>query len=184
MGENQEDRDRLLARLASPRFFEAIRARLMDRLGLSQYVAENVASDAIDWAWQNLDVYDPGGLSLYNWVLQRALWRAFDYLKLPRSRFEQDAQDIAEVADTLPDPRDSIEAIASHRELENRVLAMLAETPQLLRLYKLRRAWNLSQKQIAANLGVTVKELKNLYEQLTRALKRINAALEEEATRS
>ena len=178
MGKNQQDRDQLLARFASPRFFEAIRVRLMDRLGLSQYVVENVTSGAIDWAWQNLDPYDSRGLSLHNWVLQRALWRAFDYLELPRSKFEQDAQDIADVADALPDPHDSVEAIASQRELENRVLEMLGETPQLLRLYKLRRTWSLSQEQIAANLAVSVKELKNLYEQLPRALKRINAALE------
>lgn len=183
MGENKEDREHVLARLASPRFFEGIRARLMERLGLSQYVAEDVASDAIEWAWKHVDTYDARGLSLHSWVFQRARWRALDYFKLPRSNFEQGAQDIADVADALPDPHESTEAIASRLELEDRVLELLAKTPRLLLLYQLRRAWNLSAEQVAAKLGVTVREVKNLYEQLIRALKRINALLEEEAPR-
>lgn len=174
MGADRDSRA-VLTRLASPRFFDAVRARLMDRFALTQYVAEDVTSDAIEWAWQHLDAYDARGLSLHNWVFQRAVWRALDYFKLPRSKFEQDAADVTEV---LPTPDKSIEMIASERELEEHVLAMLAETPQLLRLYKIRRAWNLSSKEIAASLGVTVKDVKNLYEQLARALKRINALLE------
>jgi len=155
----------------------------MDRLALSQYAAEDATSDAIEWAWRHLEAYDPEGVSLHSWVLQRAYWRALDYLKLPRSTFEQGAQDVADFADMLPDPHEGVEAIVTQRELEDRVLEMLAETPLLLRLYKIRRAWNLSQEQIASNLGVSVRDLKNLYEQLTRALKRINTLLEEEAKR-
>jgi DNA-directed RNA polymerase specialized sigma24 family protein len=61
---------------------------------------------------------------------------------------------------------------------------MLAETPHLLRLYKMRRHWMLASEEIAKNLGISPREIKNLNERLARALKRINAVLEEEMRRT
>src|SRR3972149_8102704 len=52
MGDQPDTREELLAKLASPRFFEGIRARLMAGFGLTQYVAGDVTSDAIEWAWR------------------------------------------------------------------------------------------------------------------------------------
>lgn len=86
MAEKHETRDELLAKLASRRFYEGICARLMQEFGLSRYTTENTTSDAIEWAWKNLDAYDPEGRSLQSWVLQRAWWRALDYLALPRGK--------------------------------------------------------------------------------------------------
>jgi RNA polymerase sigma factor (sigma-70 family) len=181
MGKEPESRDELLAKLASRRFYEGICARLMQGLGLSRYAAENMTSDAIEWAWRNLDAYDPGGRSLHAWVSQRAWWRALDYLALPRARFEQGASNIADVADTLPDPAEGAESLAIKRQLEAQLLDLLAETPKLLVLYKLRRYWDLPQSEIAANLGVTEKEVKNLYEQLMRALRKFKATVDQGA---
>lgn len=183
MGEEREARDEVLAKLASRRFYEGICARLMEALGLSRYAAENVTSDAIEWAWQHLDTYDPKGRSLHAWVWQRAWWRALDYLALPRARFEQSASDITDVADTIPDPAEGAESLAIKRQLEDQLLDLLAETPKLLVLYKLRRYWDLPQSEIAANLGVTEKEVRNLYEQLMRALKRFKAIVDQGAKR-
>ena len=181
MGKEAETRDELLAKLASRRFYEGICARLMQGLGLPRYAAENVTSDAIEWAWQNLDAYDPKGRSLHAWVSQRAWWRALDYLALPRARFEQGASDIADVADVLPDPAEDAETLAIKRQLEDQLLDLLAETPKLLVLYKLRRYWDLPQHEIAANLGVTERAVKNLYEQLMRTLKRFKAIVDQGA---
>jgi len=181
MVEDHETRDELLAKLASRRFYEGISARLMQELGLSHYAAENATSDAIEWAAQHLDAYDWKGRSLHAWVLQRAWWRALDYLALPRAKFEQDTADIAEVVNVLPDPQEGPEALALKQQLEDQLLEFLGETPKLLVLYKLRRHWDLSQSEIAANLNVAKKEVKNLYEQLMRALKRFKAIVDQGA---
>jgi RNA polymerase sigma factor (sigma-70 family) len=181
MGKESETRDELLAKLASRRFYEGICARLVQGLGLSRYTAEAVTSDAIEWAWRNLDTYDPKGRSLHAWVSQRAWWRALDYLALPRARFEQGASDVADVADAIPDPAEGAESLAIKRQLEDQLLEMLAETPKLLVLYKLRRYWDLPQSEIAVNLGVTEREVKNLYEQLMRTLKRFKAIVDQGA---
>lgn len=183
MGKSQEARDALLAQLFSPGLFRGVSARLMDRLGLTEYVAERLADKAVEETWRALDEYDPEGRSLQNWVFQRAYWHALDYLKLPRAEAEQDAEAIENVTELLPDPNKDVEAIASQHELEERVLEMLAERPDLLRLYKMRRYWMLSPEKLAENFGISIREAKNLYEQLVRMLKRINAMLEEEMRR-
>jgi RNA polymerase sigma factor (sigma-70 family) len=181
MAEKHETRDELLAKLAGRRFYEGICARLIQEFGLSRYAAENATSDGIEWAWRNLDAYDPEGRSLQSWVLQRAWWRALDYLTLPRARFEQGMSDIADVAEVLPDPEEGAETLAMKQQLEDRLLDFLGETPKLLVLYKLRRYWDLPRNEIAANLNVTQKEVKNLYEQLMRALKRFKAIVDQGA---
>ena len=183
MGKRQETRDALLAQLVGPDLFRQVSARLMDRLGLTQYVAEDLTSKAVEETWRSLDEYDPEGRSLQNWVFQRAYWHALDYLKLPRAKAEQDAEAIEDVTEALPDTSKDVEANASQHELEARVLEMLAERPDLLRLYKMRRYWMLSPEKVAENLGISAREAKNLYEQLVRVLKRINAMLEEETGR-
>ena len=158
MGKEQEGREALLTQLVSAKLFRHVSARLMERLGLTQYVAEDLTSKAVEETWRSLDEYDPEGRPLQNWVFQRAYWHALDYLKLPRAKAEQDVEAIESVAELLPDTSKDVEAIASQHELEERVLEMLAERPDLLRS-------------------------KNLYEQLVRVLKRINAMLEEETWR-
>jgi len=63
MGKDQEGREALLTQLVSARLFRQVSARLMDRLGLTEYIAEKLTDKAVEETWRSLDEYDSQGRS-------------------------------------------------------------------------------------------------------------------------
>jgi RNA polymerase sigma-70 factor (ECF subfamily) len=132
---------------------------------------QDLAQEVIVELWRKraeLEVHT----SLRAYLRRAAINRALNHLKTQRRTVLEDRDDFSDTADTSALDR----SIQENQELREKALFAAIDTlPEKCRVvFSLSRFENLSHKEIAAQLGISVKTIEN---QITKAMKMLREAL-------
>lgn len=135
--------------------------------------AEEVASEALQQAWDRAALYDPARGAVLGWLLNLAWSRAVDRLRRTRRRREQTLHPADGPSAYTPHEDDTAPALLDQLDARARVARALAGlSPEQQRMVELAFVADLSHSEIAERTGVPLGTVKSHLRRALQALRR------------